>query len=157
MTILDRLSTNPHLLINKTNADTTLLEIIEQLELEQEEPWEYWGSDYENGVSFEFEVSPQKSFKLRTIFIYVSAEAAEKASLEKAFRAFPGALPYSLTREMGSTEVEELFGEPISRRKEVANSPVGFLGAALKYRLSDTANVLIEFKESKIHRIVVTD
>ncbi|WP_294227002.1 hypothetical protein [uncultured Shimia sp.] len=157
MTILDRLSTNPHLLINKANADTALLEVIEQLELEQEELWEYWGNDYENGVSFEFEVSSQKSFKLRTIFVYVSAEAAEKASLEKAFRPFPGSLPYALKREMGQAEVEAIMGTPVFRREEIADSPSGFLGAALKYRLSDTANVLIEFKESKIHRIVVTD
>ncbi|WP_353310234.1 hypothetical protein [Shimia sp. NS0008-38b] len=157
MTILDRLCTNPHLLINRTSADTSLLVVLEQLELEQEEPWEFWGNDYENGVSFEFEVSPQKSFKLITIFVFVSADAAEDASLEKAFRPFPGSLPYALKREMGRAEVEAIMGTPVFRRKEIADSPAGFLGAALKYRLRDTANVLIEFKESKIHRIVVTD
>ncbi len=150
-------SQNPGRFIGKNIKDSQVADLLQAMVLDYEEPSELWANDFSGGISLLFTGESRESLTLETIFIFVSLASAAEASLEDSFEPFNESLPFELKRSMGATEVEELFGEPISRRKEVANSPVGFLGAALKYRLSDTANVLIEFKESKIHRIVVTD
>ncbi|MFY0659054.1 MAG: hypothetical protein JXR15_01080 [Shimia sp.] len=157
MTPADHISSEPHLLIGGTKSNARLREVINHLELGQDTVGEIWANDYENGISFEFEGSSLRDLRLRTVFIFVSDDAAVEATLNQDFRPFAGRLPYDLMREMGQLEVEAIMGEPVSWRKEIADSPVGFLGAAMKFELSNSAAISVEFKNDRIHRLVVMD
>ncbi|WP_412553432.1 hypothetical protein [Shimia sp. MIT1388] len=137
-------------------SDTPLAHVLELHPMGEGFWGEYVASDYDGGVEVHLvEEEESAPLKVEEIFLYVTEDAAAEASEDTAYSRFQGDLPFGLEREFGTSEVEALLGEPVHRRKEIPDSPVGFLGASLRFNFAGGGDVSVEFKDDAIHRIVI--